>query len=50
MNLKFQALKNVASNWFGTILTILIGILLSPFILHRLGDEGLRFMGSNIFL
>jgi O-antigen/teichoic acid export membrane protein len=39
MNLKVQALKNVGSNWFGAISTILVGIFLSPFILHRLCDE-----------
>jgi O-antigen/teichoic acid export membrane protein len=39
MNLKFRAFKNVGSNWFGAVVSLLVGIFLSPFILHRLGDE-----------
>ena len=30
--------RNVLFNWFGTIVNIAIGIFLSPFILHRLGN------------
>jgi O-antigen/teichoic acid export membrane protein len=35
---KREILQNVASSWFALGLNILIGIFLSPFILHRLGD------------
>ncbi len=35
---KGQIIKNVGSSWFSLGLNILIGIFLSPFILHRLGD------------
>src|SRR5271169_1717258 len=38
MSLKIRALKNVASSWAGLAVNILVGIFLSPFILHRLGD------------
>jgi O-antigen/teichoic acid export membrane protein len=33
-----QIVKNVGSSWFSLALNILVGIFLSPFILHRLGD------------
>src|SRR5438105_15177418 len=39
MNLKFQALKNVGSSWAGLAVDIAVGFFLSPFILHRLGDD-----------
>src|SRR5579871_5733277 len=32
-------LKNVGSSWFALGVNILVGIFLSPFILHHLGDE-----------
>lgn len=35
---KLQAIKNVGSSWFSLGINILVGIFLSPFILHRLGD------------
>jgi len=35
---KRQIIKNVFSSWFTLGVNILIGIFLSPFILHRLGD------------
>ena len=35
---KLQIIKNVGSTWFSTGLNILIGVFMSPFILHRLGD------------
>src|SRR5216684_1167416 len=35
---KIQILKNVSSSWFSLGVNILMGIFLSPFILHRLGD------------
>lgn len=35
---KRQIIKNISSNWFSLGINILTGILLSPFILHRLGD------------
>jgi O-antigen/teichoic acid export membrane protein len=39
MNIKVQAFKNLSSNWFGVVLTLLVGVFLSPFILHKLGDD-----------
>jgi O-antigen/teichoic acid export membrane protein len=39
MNIKFDVLKNVGSSWFGVATTLVVGIILPPFILHRLGDE-----------
>ena len=33
-----EILKNVSSSWFSLGVNILVGIFLSPFILHRLGD------------
>ena len=35
---KTQILKNVGSSWSALAINIAVGILLSPFILHRLGD------------
>lgn len=35
---KIQIIKNVGSSWFSLGVNILVGIFLSPFILHRLGD------------
>jgi O-antigen/teichoic acid export membrane protein len=35
---KAQIIKNVGSSWFALGINILVGIFLSPFILHRLGD------------
>jgi O-antigen/teichoic acid export membrane protein len=36
---KRQILKNVGSSWFALAVNVLVGIFLSPYILHRLGDE-----------
>src|SRR5271157_5545919 len=33
-----QILKNVGSSWSALAINVLVGIFLSPFILHRLGD------------
>ncbi|HVP54244.1 MAG TPA: oligosaccharide flippase family protein [Candidatus Eisenbacteria bacterium] len=35
---KTQILKNVGSSWFALGINVLVGIFLSPYILHRLGD------------
>src|ERR1700680_2152429 len=35
---KTQILKNVGSSWSALAPNVLVGIFLSPFILHRLGD------------
>src|SRR6266550_4207157 len=35
---KIEIIKNVSSSWFSLGVNILVGIFLSPFILHRLGD------------
>jgi len=36
---KISILKNVGSSWFALGFNILVGIFLSPYILHHLGDE-----------
>ena len=36
---KIAILKNVGSSWFALGFNILVGIFLSPYILHHLGDE-----------
>ena len=38
MNRKLQTLRNIAANWSGMIVNIIVGFALAPFILHRLGD------------
>ena len=35
---KTQILKNVGSSWSALAINVMVGIFLSPFILHRLGD------------
>jgi O-antigen/teichoic acid export membrane protein len=35
---KRQIIHNVASSWFALAVNVVIGVFLSPFILHRLGD------------
>jgi O-antigen/teichoic acid export membrane protein len=39
MSLKVQAAKNIGSNWFAMGVNLAVGFFLSPFILHRLGDD-----------
>jgi O-antigen/teichoic acid export membrane protein len=34
-----QILRNVGSSWFALSVNVAVGIFLSPYILHRLGDE-----------
>jgi len=36
---KHQIVKNVGSSWFSLGINVVVGIFLSPYILHRLGDE-----------
>lgn len=36
---KRQILKNVGSSWFALGVNVLVGLFLSPYILHRLGDD-----------
>src|SRR6476646_5262171 len=36
---KIEIVKNVASGWFGFVVNVATGLLLSPYILHRLGDD-----------
>src|SRR6266496_859637 len=36
---KVEILKNVGSSWCALGVNVLVGLFLSPFILHRLGDE-----------
>src|SRR5258707_6683735 len=33
-------LKNVGSNWIATLVTVVAAYLLTPFTLHKLGDDG----------
>lgn len=35
---KTQILKNVGSSWTALGINVIVGVFLSPFILHRLGD------------
>lgn len=35
---RIQIIKNVGSSWFALGVSVLVGLFLSPFILHRLGD------------
>src|ERR1017187_9072916 len=35
---KLQIIKNISANWVALAVNVLVGIFLSPFILHRLGD------------
>lgn len=35
---KGQIIKNIGSSWFSLGVNVLVGIFLSPFIIHRLGD------------
>jgi O-antigen/teichoic acid export membrane protein len=37
---KRQILKNVGSSWSALAINVMVGIFLSPFILHHLGDTG----------
>ena len=36
---KIQFINNVGSSWFALGINVAVGIFLSPFILHRLGDS-----------
>src|ERR1700733_1531162 len=47
---QIEILKNVGSSWFALGLNILVGLFLSPYILHHLGDEafGLWFLVFSI--
>ncbi len=36
---KLQIIRNVGSSWFALGISVGVGLFLSPFILHRLGDE-----------
>jgi O-antigen/teichoic acid export membrane protein len=36
---KREIVKNVSSNWFALGLNVLVGVFLSPYVLHHLGDE-----------
>src|SRR5215813_14408414 len=35
---KRQIIKNISSNWFSLGINVVTGIIVSPFIVHRLGD------------
>jgi O-antigen/teichoic acid export membrane protein len=39
MGLKAQAIKNVSATWLALLVQAVVGFFLSPFILHRLGNE-----------
>jgi O-antigen/teichoic acid export membrane protein len=39
MSLKAQAIKNVSATWLALLVHAIVGFFLSPFILHKLGDE-----------
>lgn len=38
-SLRIQAARNITSNWFGLAVAMAVGLFLSPFILHKLGDS-----------
>lgn len=40
MNFRLQALKNVGTTWFSLGVNVVASIILTPLILHHLGDEG----------
>jgi O-antigen/teichoic acid export membrane protein len=40
MSLKIQAAKNVSATWLSPAVHAGVGFFLSPFVVHRLGDEG----------
>jgi O-antigen/teichoic acid export membrane protein len=39
MGLRVQAAKNVSATWLGLLVHVAVGFFLSPFILHKLGDN-----------
>jgi O-antigen/teichoic acid export membrane protein len=39
MGLRVQATKNVSATWLGLFVQVAVGFFLSPFILHKLGDN-----------
>src|SRR5437764_14534933 len=39
---KLQLIRNVGSSWIALGTNVVVGIFLSPFILHRLGDAAFR--------
>ena len=45
-----QIFKNIGSIWFSLGVNVVSGVFLSPFILHRLGDEafGLRILNFSV--
>lgn len=38
MSLKTETIRNIASNWTGLFVNMVVGFFLAPFILHRLGN------------
>jgi O-antigen/teichoic acid export membrane protein len=36
---KTQILRNVGSSWFALGVNVMVGIFLSPYIIHHLGDD-----------
>jgi len=39
MSLIAQAVRNVSATWLGLLVQVVVGFFLSPFILHKLGDD-----------
>ena len=39
MTFRIKAAKNVVASWASLFTHLAVGLLLSPYILHRLGDE-----------
>lgn len=39
MGLRVQAAKNISATWLGLLVHVAVGFFLSPFILHKLGDD-----------
>ena len=40
-------LKNVGSNWLVTVVTVLAVYLLTPYTIHKLGDDGYHDAGEG---
>jgi hypothetical protein len=43
VSLKAQAVMKVTATWLGLLVHALVGFFLSPFILHRLGDQAFSY-------
>jgi hypothetical protein len=49
VSLKAQAVMKVTATWLGPLVHALVSFFLSPFILHRLGDQAFSYRLRLIF-